>query len=440
MEVGRQFYNYEELEAVIADFQDKHFVQLYKRDTRRIEAAQKRTVKKEYNPLLVYSGIKYTCVHGGKPFVSAQTTGTRPTSKTMKLACPFMIRIASTDDGQRLVVKDMYTEHNHEINKSLYTGYRIPTIRMKRSEPEKMADMATETAMEALRQTEADFHGDSHDDSLSGVSPPKKLKIHLKSHECSGMERWQGRVAVVTGASSGIGASIARTLVSLGMHVVGCARTVEPIQTMAKQLADEKGSLTATRCDVTKEEDVKAVFKRIRTDPKLGTVHAIVACAGLAHEAPLLSGDTSQWKDMLDVNVLGLLVSVREAVRLMEETQVNDGHIFLINSMSGHRLLANKNGHFYAATKFMVTALTEGIRNELREKKTNTRVSAISPGLVETDFFNRMFNDRSRAEKLLSSAQYLKDKDVADAVVYALTAPPHVQVHDILLRATEQIS
>ncbi|KAK7498616.1 hypothetical protein BaRGS_00010276 [Batillaria attramentaria] len=254
------------------------------------------------------------------------------------------------------------------------------------------------------------------------------------------MERWAGRIALITGASSGIGYEVVKSLVSHGMKVIGCARNIEPIQKLAADMAQEKGSITAIRCDLTKEDDIKGMFDKIRTTSNLGGVDVIVNSAGMGLEAPLLSGETSQWREMLEVNILGLLACTREAVKLMEEKKVDDGHIFLLNSMSGHRVVPNKNIHFYGATKFMITALTEGIRNELREKKTRTRVTALSPAVVETDFFARMYHDKERSQKFLSSMKFLEAKDVVDALVYALSAPPHVQVHDILVRGTEQIS
>ncbi|XP_076458995.1 uncharacterized protein LOC143292519 [Babylonia areolata] len=547
MYIGRQFCSYEDLEAAVSEYQDKNFVRLYKRDTRSIEATRRRGVKKKYNPKLVYSGVKYTCVHGGKLFVS-QTTGLRPNTKSMKLECPFMIRVSTRDDGQKLIVREMITKHNHEINKDQYEGHRLPVIRMRRyyqrevteldpvsthvgrtehpiqgevtepdpetvsipvtrmehqdqgevtkldpeteyrpiirmnhqnqgevteRDPETVSRPAGRTEHQAQGEvtepdpetvstpvirvnhqnqgevTEPDPETESSAETLAHSShpsessqlPDKTLRITVKREPgcaVSGSEGWVGRVAVVTGASSGIGASVARALVCLGMNVLGCTAFPEPVQALAQELEDERGTLTAVRCDVSNEGEMKALFKHIRADPLLGTVHVMVANAGIAHEAPLLSGETSEWRDMLDVNVLGLMISVREAVRLMEEKDVNDGHIFLINSLLGCRAVSNKNFHFYTATRFMTTALTEGIRNELREKNTNTRVSAISP--VTTDVFNRMNHDPSRAQQFVSSSpeEFLEDKHIAEAVVYALTAPPHVQVNDILLRATQQ--
>ncbi|XP_048762541.2 dehydrogenase/reductase SDR family member 11-like isoform X2 [Ostrea edulis] len=252
------------------------------------------------------------------------------------------------------------------------------------------------------------------------------------------MERWVGRVALVTGSSVGIGAGITRALVKHGMKVVGCARNVKQIEEIQNELKSEKGQLIPMKCDLTKEDEILAMFRRIQTE--LGGVDVCINNAGLAHCAPLLSGNTADWRNMLEVNVLGLCICTREAFQQMKKNGVDDGHIFLINSMSGHRVIPNTNGHFYSATKYAVSGLLEGIRNELREMKSHIRVTAVSPGMVRTEFEIRRTKSREEGERIYSEYKCLEAEDLADAVVYALSAPPHVQIHDILLRPTEQTS
>ncbi|XP_014386952.1 PREDICTED: dehydrogenase/reductase SDR family member 11 isoform X3 [Myotis brandtii] len=120
--------------------------------------------------------------------------------------------------------------------------------------------------------------------------------------------------------------------------------------------------------------------------------------AGLARPDTLLSGSTSGWKDMFNVNVLALSICTREAYQSMKERNVDDGHIININSMSGHRVVPQSVAHFYSATKYAVTALTEGLRQELREAQTHIRATCLKP------------------------------EDVAQAIIYVLSTPPHVQV------------
>uniref|UniRef100_A0A667WPA3 Dehydrogenase/reductase 11b, tandem duplicate 1 n=1 Tax=Myripristis murdjan TaxID=586833 RepID=A0A667WPA3_9TELE len=149
--------------------------------------------------------------------------------------------------------------------------------------------------------------------------------------------------------------------------------------------------------------------------------------AGLAHSELLLTGKTSGWRNMIDVNVIALSICTREAYQSMKERNVDDGHIININSISGHRVINYADFHFYSATKFAVTALTEGLHQELCEAGTHIRASCISPGLVETDFFSRLYpNNNERA------ASCLEAKDIAEAVRYVLSAPPHVRVKMLL--------
>lgn len=252
------------------------------------------------------------------------------------------------------------------------------------------------------------------------------------------MERWSGRVALVTGASSGIGAAICRRLVDAGMKVIGAARNFERIQAIAKELESKPGSLTAIKCDISKDADVFSLFSSIKK--QFGGVDVCINNAGMSHNHTLLDGTPEEWREMLDVNVVGLCLCTREAVASMRERNVDDGQIIHINSMSGHRVTPTFSTHFYAATKYSVTALTEALRQELRAAKSHIRVSAISPGLVETEFVPRMLKDEEAARRITSQFVCLQADDVSSSVIYILSAPPHVEVHDILLRPTEQVS
>lgn len=251
------------------------------------------------------------------------------------------------------------------------------------------------------------------------------------------MERWVGRTALITGASVGFGAAIAKRLVEHGMKVIGCARNVEKIEALAATLKGQKGTLIPVQCDLAKEDEILAMFERIKKEH--GCVDVCVNNAGLSHNAPLLSGKTEDWRHMLEVNVLGLCICTRESVKLMKERGVDDGHIFLISSLSGHRVLNSPPGHMYAATKFAVRALQEGLRYELVSMKSHIRVTTISPGLAETEFTYRAFPDNPElAKSKHSQFENLQVGDIADSVVYALSAPARCQVHDILIRPTEQ--
>ncbi|XP_021929710.1 farnesol dehydrogenase-like [Zootermopsis nevadensis] len=234
------------------------------------------------------------------------------------------------------------------------------------------------------------------------------------------MERWSGRVAVVTGASSGIGAAIAEELVKKGLKVVGLARRQERIQELSKSLKSAKGKLYAVKCDVSKESDVQGAFKWVKDN--LGGVDILVNNAAAGYDTSLINGSTEEMKKMLDLNVLGLSVCTKEALQSMKERGVDDGHIIHINSLAGHMPPGEKYAIYYA-TKHAVTALTEGLRRELVKQNSKIRVTSLSPGLVKTEMPPQAF---------LDACPYLNAEDIADGVLYVLGTPPHVQVLELI--------
>jgi len=181
------------------------------------------------------------------------------------------------------------------------------------------------------------------------------------------------------------------------------------------------------------------MFSAVRSQH--GGVDICINNAGLARPDTLLSGSTSGWKDMFSVNVLALSICTREAYRSMKERKVDDGHIININSMSGHQVSPHSVIHFYSATKYAVTALTEGLRQELREAQTHIRATCISPEVVETQFAFKLHDkDPEKAAATYECIKCLKPEDVAEAVIYVLSTPPHVQqIGDIQMRPTEQV-
>ncbi|KAG9265270.1 dehydrogenase/reductase SDR family member 11-like [Astyanax mexicanus] len=255
------------------------------------------------------------------------------------------------------------------------------------------------------------------------------------------MERWKGRVALVSGASVGIGAAVVKELVQHGMKVVGCARSVDKIEKLAAECARSgfSGTLIPYKCDLSVEEEIINMFSAIKSSHQ--GVDVLINNAGLALPEPLLTGRTSSWRTMIDVNVIALSICTREAYQSMQERNVDDGHIININSMSGHRVVQSADVHFYSSTKYAVTALTEGLRQELRDAKSHIRATCISPGLVETEFAYRLYSENpEKAAATYGSIKCLQAGDVASAVVYALSSPPHFQIGDIQMRAVEQVS
>ncbi|KAB7508038.1 Dehydrogenase/reductase SDR family member 11 [Armadillidium nasatum] len=253
------------------------------------------------------------------------------------------------------------------------------------------------------------------------------------------MERWKGRVALVTGASAGIGAAVCKVLVEAGMNVVGAARGVEKIEILANSLHDAKGTLTAVKCDVTKEEDIYNLFREIKG--KFGGVDICVNNAGISYDKTLLDGSVAEWRNMTDVNIIAPCICSKLSIESMRERGIDDGHIINVNSTSGHRVSGFAEVHFYAGTKYALTAITEGLRQEMRELKSHIRISKISPGFVETEFFTRMFSsNEEKAQEIYKSRMFLQPEDIANSVLHIISSPPHVEINDILVRPTEQAS
>ena len=241
----------------------------------------------------------------------------------------------------------------------------------------------------------------------------------------------QGRVALVTGASSGIGTAVARRLAKSGAKVAICARRKERLDALAREIEQSTSGaqVWTTACDVRDDVAVARMFEEVRRE--LGPVSVLINNAGLAKPGPLCELSTGAWREMFEVNVLALSVCTAHAVQQLEAAKT-EGHIVHISSLAGYRI--PKAGGFYGATKHAVRALTEGLRRELLARDLPIRVTAVSPGIVETEFGAGFFGSKERADDLYASYQALTPDDIAGAVHYAVTAPAHVQVHDVLLR------
>lgn len=249
------------------------------------------------------------------------------------------------------------------------------------------------------------------------------------------MQQWVGRTALVTGGSRGIGAAVAVRLLAEGMRVVSCSRRQAAVADILAE-ADPSGERSsAVAVDVRDEASVQAAFAAARE--RFGGVDVLINNAGLGHAAPLAEGKVEEWREMLEVNLLGLCICTREALADMR-ARGGFGQIVHIGSMAGQRVPAGAG--LYAATKHAVRALTESLRIELREAGDSIRVGEICPGFVETGFAAHYMKSEEKAREIYSQFKVLEADDVAEAVVYMLSCPPHVQVHDILMRPTEQPS
>ncbi|XP_077284803.1 farnesol dehydrogenase-like [Arctopsyche grandis] len=258
------------------------------------------------------------------------------------------------------------------------------------------------------------------------------------------MERWEGKVAVVTGASAGIGATTALALADHGMRVVGLARRQHKIQELNNAVKG-RGTIRGLRCDLTNEEDILAAFRWIQNS--FGGVDVLVNSAGFIGNktvpASLLSGSSNEWRSVLDTNVVAVSICTREAVKSMRRRGDN-GHIIHINSLAGHKVpfFPSTPLGIYPASKHAVTALTESLRIELMALKSRIKVTSISPGSVDTEM-TRTFatNVLGIKDQLNGEQSYFKQllpEDVSDAIVYALGTRPNVQVHELTIQPIGQ--
>jgi NADP-dependent 3-hydroxy acid dehydrogenase YdfG len=243
------------------------------------------------------------------------------------------------------------------------------------------------------------------------------------------MESIAGRSVVVTGASSGIGTALAHVFAEAGARLVLGARRVDRLEALAAELRGRGAAVEVLRTDMRVEADVVALVGR--AVEAFGGVDVLVNNAGLGKAAPLSSSPSDPWREMLEVNVLGLCIATREAVRDMDRRGVA-GHVVHVASMAAHRVPPGSG--VYAATKFAVRALTEALRQELRARQSPVRVTEISPGYVETEFAQVYSGDDSVYRRLKA----LEPGDVARAVLWAVSPPAHVEVHDVLVRPTAQ--
>jgi NADP-dependent 3-hydroxy acid dehydrogenase YdfG len=223
-------------------------------------------------------------------------------------------------------------------------------------------------------------------------------------------------VLVITGASSGIGAASARRAAEFGYRLVLAARSEDRLSDLQGELGGDERAL-ALRCDVTSWEDQQALVAR--TLEQFGQLDAVLANAGFGAKRGFLEESVEHWKAMIDTNVLGVALSIRAALGHFRKQ--GNGHMLLMGSVAGRRAMP---GSLYSATKWAVTAMGESLRQEVSD--TDIKVTLIEPGMVDTPFFD---NKPSGA---------LEADDIARAVMFALTQPPHVDVNEVLVRPIRQ--
>jgi NADP-dependent 3-hydroxy acid dehydrogenase YdfG len=233
-------------------------------------------------------------------------------------------------------------------------------------------------------------------------------------------------IAVVTGASSGIGAATARALTKRGYTVVGGARRLDRV----KRAVGTTG--LALQLDVTDESSVKSFTAEVRK--RYGRVDVLVNNAGGALGlAPVADANDDDWTGMWKVNVFGLMLMTRACLPLLRKAKA--GHIVNIGSIAGFETY--KGGAGYTSVKHAVRAISRTLRLELNGEP--IRVTEVDPGLVETEFsIVRFKGDREAAKAVYTGLKPLTAEDVADCVIFAVTRPPHVDIDEIVVRPVAQ--
>jgi 3-hydroxy acid dehydrogenase/malonic semialdehyde reductase len=248
------------------------------------------------------------------------------------------------------------------------------------------------------------------------------------------MSLFSGTV-LITGASAGIGAACARAFAHAGARLILAARRTERLETLADELrAAHETEIHLLALDV---RDVGVVTHALTQLPaEWEAIDVLVNNAGLSRGLdPLQEGDTRDWDEMIDTNFKGLLYVTRAVLPGMIER--GRGHVINIGSVAGHEVYPR--GNVYAATKHAVGAITRGLRMDLLG--TPIRVSTVDPGLVETEFsIVRFRGDRDRAGQVYAGLDALTGADVADAVLYCATRPPHVNIDEVIIKPTAQAS
>ena len=244
--------------------------------------------------------------------------------------------------------------------------------------------------------------------------------------------RLDGKVTVVTGASSGIGEATVRALAAEGAAVVAGARRKERLDGLVEEVARDGGRAVAVECDVTDEEQAHDLIHSAIEE--FGRIDILVNNAGVMLLSTVSKGLSDQWRKMFEVNVLGLLYATDAAVGHMKGQR--SGHLVNISSVAGRKVTRESNG-VYAGTKFAVNAISEGLRQELLED--NVRVTIVEPGAVATELPDHITDEDAR-ESLsgLMKLERLQAEDIAAAIVYAVTQPERVSVNEILMRPTQQ--
>jgi NADP-dependent 3-hydroxy acid dehydrogenase YdfG len=243
----------------------------------------------------------------------------------------------------------------------------------------------------------------------------------------------KGKIALVTGASSGIGAATAKKLAQAGVKVGVASRRADRLDALVGEIRSAGGEAFAIEMDVTHPAAVRSGVAALVD--RYGTLDIVFANAGLMPASDITSLKTDEWNQMVDVNIKGVLNTVAAALPIL--TAKKSGHIIATSSIAGRKTVQGLG--VYCATKHAVAAFSDTLRMEVGAPY-NIRVTCLQPGAVETELFEHVSDKgyREQMEGLKDQMTFLKPEDIGDAVLYALQAPGHVDIAELFIMPTNQ--
>jgi len=243
------------------------------------------------------------------------------------------------------------------------------------------------------------------------------------------LQNLKDKIALVTGASSGIGEATVKALVKEGVKVAAVARRKDRLKSLANEYGNQ---ILPIEADISREDQVKDAIHQVLE--KWDRIDTLVANAGVMLLSPVREAKTDEWRSMVDTNIMGLMYSAYHVLPHM--TKQKNGHIVTISSEAGRTIFPN--GAVYCATKYAVRAFSEALRQEIC--KDNIRVTIIEPGAVKTELAGHVSHAGAKEflEGFFSSIELLNSEDIAMSIIYALQQPSHVDVNEIMIRPTAQ--
>jgi NADP-dependent 3-hydroxy acid dehydrogenase YdfG len=240
-----------------------------------------------------------------------------------------------------------------------------------------------------------------------------------------------GRVALVTGASSGIGRAVAVALAQAGASVAAGARRADRLTELSGELASSGNDLLALDLDVTSEDACRAAVER--TVEQLGGLDILVNNAGVMLLGTIVGADTEDWRRMINTNVLGLMYMTHAALPHLLD---GGGDIVQVSSVAGR--VARRGSGVYNASKWAVNAFSEALRQEVTER--GVRITIVEPGAVDTELREHITQEeaRRRSQEQASGIRQLRAEDIAHVVLDVVTRPPHMSINEVLVRPTDQ--